>query len=647
MADVFMSYKSEDRRRVARLVEALERRGIAVWWDLRIEGGADWRHRLQSELDAARVVLVVWSRHSVGPDGAFVQDEASQALHAGKYLPVCIDAVTPPLGFGGFQSIDLAGWRGSPNDRRLAEVVRAVRAQLAGELLPVMKAGEAGQDRRRFLLWGAAGAVMAGAGATFWLHRGAMPEMAGQSIVVLPFADMSASRDNGWLADGLAEELRMSLGRIPGLRVISRVSSETFREPVDLPALVRALGVTHLLSGSVRSGEGRFRIAAQLSAAADGRQLWAQSFDEARTDSLEVQRRVAAAVLQALNISLGPAARALMERGGTRVAGAQDLYLQALAMRGTDRSAHEQRLQLLDAAVAQDPSFALAHASRGTTLFGLSQLVPVDEVPRLRAAAREAYARAGTIEPGLALIRQGHANMLEFELKPRPALEAHRKSMQLPGSEDSRIPGNFSRFLWILAHYVEAERVADAAIAVDPVNPRAFLRKAMAVAGQKRPEAALQLLDEADQLAPPLDESIRTRARIAFAAGQGEEAIGMLDGMRDAIGRLYEQERMWALLGDEVRADAAARAGGEAGAPRVWFARAWRAAVSGRSEAALGLLEESLAKSENYLLMLPQFPEFADLWRHPRMVALVRRIDFPMPVDSPRDGFYGPKGPLG
>ena len=75
--------------------------GLSVWWDVHIEGGAAWRHAIQTELDAARCVVIVWSKASVSPEGAFVQDEASHANRRGVYLPVAIDPVeTAPLGFG-------------------------------------------------------------------------------------------------------------------------------------------------------------------------------------------------------------------------------------------------------------------------------------------------------------------------------------------------------------------------------------------------------------------------------------------------------------------------------------------------------------------------------------------------------------------
>ena len=97
MADLFVSYKSEDRARIKPLVEALQADGLSVWWDADIEGGSGWRQAIQQELEAAKCVLVTWTRGSVGPEGWFVHDEAARAQRRGVYLPVLIDETEPPL----------------------------------------------------------------------------------------------------------------------------------------------------------------------------------------------------------------------------------------------------------------------------------------------------------------------------------------------------------------------------------------------------------------------------------------------------------------------------------------------------------------------------------------------------------------------
>ena len=92
-AQVFISYKSQDRARLRPLVAALEAEGFSVWWDAHIDGGANWQKEIEQHLDAAKCVIVAWTKRSVGDDGHFVRDEARRAQRRGSYLPVCLDPV--------------------------------------------------------------------------------------------------------------------------------------------------------------------------------------------------------------------------------------------------------------------------------------------------------------------------------------------------------------------------------------------------------------------------------------------------------------------------------------------------------------------------------------------------------------------------
>lgn len=132
-ADVFVSYKAEDRRRVEPLVAALEAEGFSVWWDAHIGGGTHWREDIQDHLDAAKCVMVAWTKRSVGHDGDFVRDEATRARKRGTYLPVRLEAVEPPLGFGEVQALSLHGWKGDRTDPRFRAVADAVRSRITGK----------------------------------------------------------------------------------------------------------------------------------------------------------------------------------------------------------------------------------------------------------------------------------------------------------------------------------------------------------------------------------------------------------------------------------------------------------------------------------------------------------------------------------
>ena len=126
MAQVFISYASEDRGRVAPLVAAIEQAGWSVWWDRKIDGGAAWEREIERELDEARCVVVVWSVVSIGSD--WVRTEAREGQERGILLPVTIDDVRPPLAFRRTQTLDLTASDPDPT-AMLAALERLVPRQ--------------------------------------------------------------------------------------------------------------------------------------------------------------------------------------------------------------------------------------------------------------------------------------------------------------------------------------------------------------------------------------------------------------------------------------------------------------------------------------------------------------------------------------
>jgi hypothetical protein len=160
---VMVSYKREDELRVSKLVFALQRTGLNVWWDQALPGGESWRQNITTAVEAAGCVVVVWSHGSVGPEGGFVRDEAGHAKARGVLVPILIDTVDPPLGFGELQAIDLRHWKGNPKDPFFADLVAACRAKLEGGPAPAGK-GPASRLFRR----ARAGSLAAAATAMLW-----------------------------------------------------------------------------------------------------------------------------------------------------------------------------------------------------------------------------------------------------------------------------------------------------------------------------------------------------------------------------------------------------------------------------------------------------------------------------------------------
>jgi hypothetical protein len=170
MAAIFVSYKMEDRAKVAHLVAALRAAGLDTWWDQDIPAGGGWRETIAHQLDEATLCVCAWSNESTGPRGRFVREEAERAAGRGAYLGVLIDPVLPPFGFAEWQSIDLSAWNGKARDRLLDHFVAQVRARL--ESRPI-EAPPAPPPRRRLptvkLAFGLGGLLLVA--AVFLVYR--------------------------------------------------------------------------------------------------------------------------------------------------------------------------------------------------------------------------------------------------------------------------------------------------------------------------------------------------------------------------------------------------------------------------------------------------------------------------------------------
>ena len=125
MSEVFVSYKREDLTVVSRLVDALRKEGLDVWWDLDIPPNAAWERTIEQQLAAARVIVVAWSPAAVASEN--VRAEARWARQQGRLLQVFVETCTPPLFFGERQGVDLRGWSGAATDPAFRALLRAIR----------------------------------------------------------------------------------------------------------------------------------------------------------------------------------------------------------------------------------------------------------------------------------------------------------------------------------------------------------------------------------------------------------------------------------------------------------------------------------------------------------------------------------------
>jgi TolB-like protein/Flp pilus assembly protein TadD len=218
-----------------------------------------------------------------------------------------------------------------------------------------------------------------------------------KSIAVLPLENLSDDKENAFFADGLQDDILTSLAKISELKVISRTSVSQYhgREAaLNLREIARALGVEHVLEGSVRRVGNRVLVSVQLIDARNDHHIWAERYDRTLADSLGLQGELATQIAAALRTTLAPEEKARLETKPTDNPEAYTLYLRALGREGAvNHSSADLReaAELYARATALDPKFALAYARLSIVNSHLA-FIPSDRArgAKARAAAEEA-----------------------------------------------------------------------------------------------------------------------------------------------------------------------------------------------------------------------------------------------------------------
>jgi TolB-like protein/tetratricopeptide (TPR) repeat protein len=529
---VFISYARADREQVARLTDALTAAGPQVWWDALIEGGEAFARTIESALDLADVVVVVWSATSVVSD--WVRDEAAHGRDRGRLVPISIDGTAPPLGFRQYHVIDFSKWRASPGAPEMKALLSAIAAAATARGdAPRSGPGTAvrrGIGRRTLLIGAATGAAVAGTGFAGWRligHTGA-PD---NSIAVLPFANLSGDAAQGYFSDGLSEELRAKLGEAGGFKVAAKTSSDHFRNhDKDATAIGAQLGVAWLLDGSVRRSGSTVRISTELVDAQSGLSKWTKSYDRQLSDIFAVQSEIASTVIQEVTGAIPAATAALIKSGTTRIA-AYDAYLKGRGFYSNDdgADADNKALASFDEAIAADPNYAQAHVMRAEALLDIAgSYAKLDQIPGLYAEALAAGQRALALAPDLA---SAHLVVGEEQLFARLDFRAAKpyfdKAMAL-GGHDSHVLGTFAYFAVRAGRIADALTAVDTMIDVDRLNAFAYLAKARCLYCARRHAEAIKQFGTALAMNPRMSHA---HAGTGFAL----LAMGQIVAARDAF----------------------------------------------------------------------------------------------------------------
>jgi TolB-like protein/tetratricopeptide (TPR) repeat protein len=554
---LFLSYARDDEPYARRLATALEHRGYTIWWDALIEGGAAYSRSIAEALETADAVLVLWSARSIESD--WVRDEAGQGRERHRLVPLSIDGSKPPLGFRQYQVIDISRWHGRRNAPEIASIDRAIEAVL-GDGHSTRAQPSVPMSRRTLMIGGsAAGVALAGGGAWLAWDRGLFGGGSAQlTIAVLPFRNLSGDRSQDYFSDGLTDEVRTALTRIQSLKVLAGTSSEKAQEHGDDPKAVAAdLGVGFLLSGSVQRAADTVRIAMDLVDGHTGFSRWSQSVDRKLTDIFAVQSEIARMVAQAMSVQVATAEPA---PGGTTNVDAYENYLQGRSLfnlakdETTDRAA----LAHFEAAIADDPKFALAHAGRSRSLAVIAgEHAKADEIKPLYSEAMASARRSIELAPDLA---DGHLALAYVlfagKLDIRGAWPSYQRAYRL-GYGNADIALLYALYCSRAGRPAEAKAAVERAVLLDPLNPRAFRAQGSVAYAARRYADALSPLRRALQLNPKMDFAHSLAGNSLLGLGRAADSLKEFEAEPQAQFRLTGLAIAQSRLGNRAAAEKA------------------------------------------------------------------------------------------
>jgi eukaryotic-like serine/threonine-protein kinase len=213
-----------------------------------------------------------------------------------------------------------------------------------------------------------------------------------KSIAVLPFLDLSETKDQEYFCDGMSEEILHALAKVDGLHVVGRTSSFSFKgKSVNAREVGKKLNVANVLEGSLRRDGNRVRITAELISASSGFHLWTETYDRKLEGMFALQDEITRAIVDALKIKLAVSLPAHQQPN----TGVYDLYLQGLYF--SNKSSEEdlrRALSFFQRAVEEDPTFGRAWTGIAKVWYFLADVYvkPLDAYPASKEAALKALA---------------------------------------------------------------------------------------------------------------------------------------------------------------------------------------------------------------------------------------------------------------
>jgi TolB-like protein/DNA-binding winged helix-turn-helix (wHTH) protein len=407
--------------------------------------------------------------------------------------------------------------------RLVAAVVRDANEIRVDEAVPLAAA------RPRI---GARGAIVAGAvaaialaAAGFLWNKMSAPA-AENSIVVLPFVDLTADKADQSFCDGLTEELSNWLSQIPTLRVVARTSAFAFRgRDEDVREIGKALDTNHILEGSMRRTGNRIRITVQLIDARNGYHLWSRDFDKTKDDAISVQEDISRSVADSLKMRLTSEAE---RQFAARRTADPDAYQQYLLARHFDQQltpeATDQAIDLYRQVLRADPKFAPAYARLARAYLNRGYFH--DDIPSSEVAAQiePLIASALRLDGRLSDAYAVRGALRAVESRPADARADLKRAIELDPSNMSAI-AEIGRMELLDGRPADSLKSYDAAASLDPLNSTLQEQRCSALGDMARYQEAAEACERARVLQPEAPSPLDHLAWLAESRGELPKAL--------------------------------------------------------------------------------------------------------------------------
>jgi TolB-like protein/Tfp pilus assembly protein PilF len=388
--------------------------------------------------------------------------------------------------------------------------------------------------------------------------------LAEKSIAVLPFESFSDDKENAYFADGVQDDILTDLAKVADLKVISRRSAAQYRDTKkSIREIGQALGVAHVLEGSVRKVASKIHVTAQLIDTRTEEQTWAEKYDREIADVFAIQSEISQAIVTQLKAALSPAEKAAIEERPTRDQEAYDLYLRARALVyqfGTFVKPGQENMTkavtLLESALARDPKFTLAYCLLNEAQLNLYALEfwNKERLPKAREAAEAAL----RVSPQSGEAHLALAQYYYRALRDAAAAEKELTIATAPLSGQAEVFELAANIAAQRGQWKKALRDREKAAELDPRDAETALSLVFAYTDVRKYADAERLIERMVTSLPQNEISPfwRQKSRIALAKGDTKAAMAALDsspnrnlglmGLNSEIANVLFMERRYA-----------------------------------------------------------------------------------------------------